>query len=181
MEKNYDEIFSFSKGEAIFQLIEHTTLVNDEKELNFYMNGIKIKINEILKNTRQDLFYYYFLEFLNNKVNPVILGYSCDCLKNTLIDGFDDLKFEKEYLKILKRYLRISKLFNDYNNLSISYLILMIVIFIQLSRRNTLEDNLNIYECELKGINYIPPRYEVGKTNSLKEDAKHLLKSLKTL
>ena len=104
---------------------------------------------------------------------------ACEILHESINRGLDDIEFEKKSLLELKKYLSNCKKSKEYNNLPLSFGILLYLLIMHNDRTEKLKIDADIWKCGLSGIRYIPAVSTDSETSQLRESIEEGLKRIR--
>ena len=169
------------KLDIIIANIQSSIDNKNEKEINHYINQIAVNIKKLMGSANQDKITYIIIQFLNKIVagSPTMRTEVCEYLHEAINSALDDIKFEKESLLELKNYLTSCKKTKEYNDLPLSFCILICLLSMQNNRTEKLKVDADIWKCGLSGIRYIPKVQTDSQSSNLRETIETGIKRIK--
>lgn len=172
MKEKFDIVNGYNEEEAKFVIESIENVINnrDKKEINSYINQILFNIKKLLRECNRDTIAYIIIRLLNKFIAnaPNVRVDLCEKFDNDLVDYINNIEYEKYVLKELKKYLKYCSRSCEYDNLDLTFEILISIIILYKDRRNKLVNSVDVWECGIKNIDYIPVANN-DKTGELKE------------
>lgn len=160
MEENFDIVNGTNEEKIEFVISSIGEAVNnkDKKEINSYINQIAKNVRKLLKECNKDTIAYIIVKLLNRLIvnDPTVRKGTCEKFDADLANCINNIEYEKYVLKEIKKYLKYCSRNNEYDNLSLSFGILMSVFILYNDRTQKMKISLQVWECGIKGISYIP-------------------------
>ncbi len=143
-------------------------------------------ITELLKllilETNHSKIRYIILKVLNNimaRTNPKLSVNACPYLNESLVKGINDINFEKQVILELQTYVKDCKKNKNYSTLPWALTIIYEIIEMQKNRNAKISTDLDIYQCGIKGIKYIPSIPQNNETDQLRENIENHLQRIR--
>lgn len=160
MDKKYDVINGTNEEKIGFVISSIGEAVNnrDVKAIDSYVNQIAYNVRNLLKECNKDTIAYIIARFLNKLIAnaPTVRVDACERFDADLTNCINNIEYEKYVLKELKKYLKYSSRSRDYDNLALSFGILMSIFILYNDRTQKMKISSQVWDCGTKGISYIP-------------------------
>ena len=160
MEENFDIINGTNEEKIEFVISSIGEAVNnrDKKEINSYVNQIASNVRKLLKECNKGTIAYIIVRFLNKLIanDPTVRIDACERFDEDISNYINNIEYEKYVLKELKKYLKYSSRSRDYDNLALSFGILMSIFILYNDRTQKMKISTQVWDCGTKGISYIP-------------------------
>lgn len=180
-QEEFNKINEDEKIKMILTDIQSAIDSKDEQQINNYIKQIALNIKKLMSAANQDKVSYIIIQILNKIVatSPTMRTEACEILHESINRGLEEIEFEKKSLLELKKYLSNCKKSKEYNNLPLSFGILLYLLIMQNDRTEKLKIDADIWKCGLSGIRYIPAVSTDSQTNQLRESIEEGLKRIR--
>lgn len=176
-----DENYIMTTEESI-SYINTVKVSGDIKEINLLIKELFNCIKDLSKEANKDSRYFKLIKYLNNilSITNTEKSYVCEQLNECLIKTINDIKYEKEVLLELKKYLKQSKKNKNYDDLDQVFLLLIITAYFNDCFKENYLTSFDIWKNSFKGINYFPPESINPESDEIKESLTYGLEKLKS-
>lgn len=148
----------FEKVDMMISKIKEIVKRGSKREINDMASQILANLRNLSKHSKKDEFLYNILILLNKiaSVNPSYRNGACQDFNDNLISMVENVKFEKKALQDVRKYLVNLKMSKDYDNLALSFSILIALLSMQTDRQKILNEKIEIWQSGISGIKYVP-------------------------
>lgn len=148
----------FEKVDMMISKIKEIVKRGSKREINDMASQILANLRNLSKHSKKDEFLYNILILLNKiaSVNPSYRNGACQDFNDNLISMVENVKFEKKALQDVRKYLVNLKMAKDYDNLALSFSILIALLSMQTDRQKILNEKIEIWQSGISGIKYVP-------------------------
>lgn len=169
MEENFDIVNGTNEEKIGFVIssIGEAVGTGDVKAIDSYVSQIASNVRKLLKECNKDTIAYIIARFLNRLIAnaPTVRVDACERFDADLTNCINNIEYEKYVLKELKKYLNHCSRNKEYDNLALSFGILMSVFILYNDRIEKMTISSQVWDCGIKGISYIP----VSKSDRMDE------------
>lgn len=171
----------FEKVDMIISEIKEIVKRGNKKEINDMAGQILTNLRNLSKHSKKDEVLYNVLILLNKIVsaNPSYRNGACQDFNDNLISMVENVKFEKKALQDVRKYLANLKRTKEYDNLALSFGILIALLSMQTDREKILYEKMEVWQSGISGIKYVPA--ESVSDNHLNTYEQSIEKGLKKL
>lgn len=144
--------------EETYKKIENAVQTKNEQEIKKYISEFTINIKKMLSNANIDKIRYYAMRFVNLFIvdDSIATPNACNNLEHSLVNGINDINFERYALLELRKYLKTSKKSDSFNYLPLIFSVLNSLLSLQESRKLSIDTDSDIWSCAIDGIRYYP-------------------------
>lgn len=134
----------------------------DKLEIEDIIDEMIENIKDMIKDANRDKIGYVIMKYLSklqNKIgaySPMLRAEFYQVLYERINEGLDCIKFEKQTLVELKRYLINCKENRYYDDLMVAFHVLVGLLGMRSERIEQLDIDIDVCQCGSKGIDYIP-------------------------
>ena len=170
------------KLNKIFEGISIAIINNDKQKVNDFINQSLCNVRKLRNECNKDAIRYYISKFLMRFLVtfPGIRVNACEKFDVFLTKALESVYFEKESLRELRNYLTFCKTNGEYDDLLLSFSILITILLLHNNRIDEGSVNASIWNCGMSGITYVPSSsVKIEDTSSLQDNIKSNLEVLR--
>lgn len=160
MDENYNVINGTNEEKIEFVISSIGEAVNnrDMKAIDSYVSQIASNVRKLLKECNKDTIAYIIARFFNKLIAnaPTVRIDACERFDEDISNYINNIEYEKYVLKEIKKYLKYCSRSKEYDNLSLSFGILMSVFILYNNRIEKMKISSQVWGYGIKGISYIP-------------------------
>ena len=143
---------------SIIKGIQDSIDNGDELKLDAYINDMACNVREELKYCKKQAIVCLIIRFLN-KIALELSGIDLSTylvFNHDFVECSNELEYEKYVLRELRKYLKNCNRNKKYDNLILSFAILLDVVKLHGDSCEKVRTSSKVWSNNIKGINYIP-------------------------
>ena len=144
--------------EVAIDSIQESVSNEDFGMVNSYVYQIRQRVRILLKECNSDTIACFMMKLLNRFAStfPSVRIEACERLDEELTIYMNNIEYEKYVLKELKKYLRYCSRSRGYDDVDLSFGILIALLVLHKDRNKRIKNSMDVWNCGIKGIRYIP-------------------------